>query len=407
MREVLNYIKEKWRETIRDPGDALPYPYTSPSIDGIVRFYYWDNYFIHKGLLLDGYGEQVENNLDNFVFLLNKYGYIPNADFLTDRSQPPFFTRCVYEYYLFVGDAEIIRKYLPAMLKEYDFWMTERILPCGLNSYGCSASDEQLLFAYDELCDRVNEYRDTVAEKKALAGDILAVAESGLDFNMRFRTERSKLDAASFIHVDLNCILYDVERLISEMCRIIKDGAMSVRFADAAERRRKLINEFLYDKETGSYLDYDFRDKRFSETVTAVSFYPYTFGVSDDQEGCKILLGRLELDRGLSVGEYRGDDIYYQWDYPCMWPAATYLAYIGLKKVGLADAAARIAEKYISAVDDNFIKTGILWEKYDAVTGGVGYSGEYETPEMLGWTAGVYRFFAEELSGSRSDVKKV
>jgi hypothetical protein len=38
-----------------------------------------------------------------------------------------------------------------------------------------------------------------------------------------------------------------------------------------------------------------------------------------------------------------------------------------------------------------------LWEKYDAVRGGMGVSTEYGTPEMMGWTAGVYVYFCEEL----------
>ena len=401
--ETLNYIKNNWQKTFHESNEDVPYPYTSPSISEIVWFYYWDNYFIHKGLMLDGFGYQVKNNLDNFAYFINKTGYMPNSSVLTDRSQPPLFAKCVWEYYLFVQDISVIEEYLPTILKEYDFWMTQRMLPCGLNTYSCNATEKQLLFAYDTLCDRVLEYRDSEREKIALARDILAVAESGLDFNMRFKTERSKIDAGSFIHIDLTCIMYDVERIISKMYSLTGNDEKSDVFNLKAEKRKSLIDELLFDKDTGLYLDYDFVDKRFSETVTAVSFYPFTFGVSDDVLSAKKLLSRLELENGLCVGEYRGENaIYYQWDYPCMWPAATCFAYMGLNNIGLKEDAARIAGKYVCAVDKNFKKTGILWEKYNAVTGDIGYSDEYETPEMLGWTAAVYRYFIEEENTIRS-----
>ena len=37
-----------------------------------------------------------------------------------------------------------------------------------------------------------------------------------------------------------------------------------------------------------------------------------------------------------------------------------------------------------------FEKTGKLWEKYNAESGELDFNSEYGTPEMLGWTAGVY-----------------
>lgn len=64
-----------------------------------------------------------------------------------------------------------------------------------------------------------------------------------------------------------------------------------------------------------------------------------------------------------------------------------------MKNVGLVADAKRIAEKYVKTIEDNFKTTGRLWEKYNAKTGMVGVSVEYKTPEMLGWTAGVYRYF--------------
>lgn len=92
---------------------------------------------------------------------------------------------------------------------------------------------------------------------------------------------------------------------------------------------------------------------------------------------------------GLSACEYRDDDLFYQWDYPCMWPAATCLAYMGLKNLGLNAEAARIAGKYVSVAGKIFEETGRLWEKYDALTGKIAVTIEYDTMPMMGWTAAV------------------
>ena len=168
-------------------------------------------------------------------------------------------------------------------------------------------------------------------------------------------------------------------------------------FRSNAEQRKALIERYFYDKEQGIYLDYNFVDDKFSEIVSAISIYPYAYGISTDEQGLKKVLFILEYENGVTPTPYRGEDVYYQWDYPCMWPAATCIIYKALKRLGLYDDAKRIAEKYNRAVDNNFMKTGRLWEKYDAVTGEIGQSAEYDTPEMMGWTAGVYVYFDEEL----------
>ena len=399
-QSVLQYIKRSWVKSIRPANDMVPYPFTSPSITGIyTSFFYWDNYFIHHGLMLDGLDYQVKNNLDNFKFYVERFGYVPNASSLTNRSQPPIFARSVYDYYLLKRDETILQEYLPAILKEYEFWMTERILPCGLNSYGHSATKFQLQRTYDLLAERVAEIRNTEEEQIEVAKDILAVAESGLDFNVRFETDKSKIDAHKFIHLDLNCILFDVENTIAQICQILNMQSESEKFLSYAKKRKQLTDKYLFDESKGIYLDYNFVDGTFSKNISVVSLYPYTFGISSDKNGAKKVLKELELPYGISTAKYRGENaFYYQWDYPCVWPSTTWFAFVGLKAVGLNEDAERIAKKYMHTVNLNFQKTGIIWEKYDGNTGGVGVTTEYETPEMLGWSAGVYRYFAREMN---------
>ncbi|MBQ6922163.1 MAG: hypothetical protein IJQ66_03645, partial [Clostridia bacterium] len=117
--KILLYIKNNWVNSIREANDTVPFPFTSPSISGFYKdFFYWDNYFINKGLLIDGYSEQVENTLNNFCYYIDRLGFVPNASNLLDRSQPPVFTFCVLDYYEKTKDKNILTKYLPYILKE-------------------------------------------------------------------------------------------------------------------------------------------------------------------------------------------------------------------------------------------------------------------------------------------------
>ena len=286
---------------------------------------------------------------------------------------------------------------MPYIVKEYTFWQTQRKTKFGLNNFPTNADETLKMINYTVLSERVLEKRETKAEQLDLAQDIMAIAESGLDFNMRFKTKRSKIDASRFIHLDLNCFLYEMECKAVKMLEII--GENPEPFQTNAEKRKMLIQQYCYDKQQGVYLDYNFADDSFSTIISAVSVYPYAYGLSTDKDGMKKILALLECENGITVTPNRGKDVYYQWDYPCMWPAATCIIYKALKRLGLNEDAKRLAKKYNTTLENNFVKTGRLWEKYDAVSGGIGETAEYATPEMMGWTAGVYVYFDEELKG--------
>lgn len=400
MDKVSLYIRENWTKTFHPAeelaGDVkVDHPYVSPcATDVYTEIFYWDTYFINIGLMLDGYSEQARYNIDNISKFINELGFMPNANYITDRSQPPFFTKMVYDYYKKSGDKSIIDDYIETILKEYKFWETERKNEIGLNSYRNNGVEADIIRNYEWHHGRVCETGETKEEKLTIGGDIMAIAESGLDFNMRFKTPRSRIAAHEFSHLDLDCILYDMEVRTAEMLRILNRDEEAEEFDNAAEKRKELMNKYYLTKDC-IYLDYNFVTGKHSVILSAASLYPYAFGVSNDKEGALKALKRLELEYGLSACEKRDDDLFYQWDYPCMWPAATCLAYMGLKNIGLDGDAKRIADKYVTVARKVFNETGRLWEKYDALTGKIAVTSEYETMPMMGWTAAVYRYFVE------------
>jgi alpha,alpha-trehalase len=407
MSEVTKYIKKNWDNSVHQPTEQsrgivkMPKPYSVPCAnikDVFSDFYYWDTYFANLGFILDEKAEQAENNLDVMAHFINNLGYMPNANHLLDRSQPPLFTRGVMDLYAYKQDKKLLEKYLPSILREYEFFALDRMTEIGLNAFGTNSTRSVLKEQYIWLSQRVGEYREREEEQIDLGRDFLSIAESGWDFNPRFHTDERRFAVREFAHLDLNCLLYDVEKKISEIMRLLDAPEKGALWEQKAAERKELINGYMLNLENGIYYDYNFKKKVFSNVVSCASLYPYAMGVSTDCVGAKKVLERLELAFGLAACEYRGEkEEYLQWDYPSMWPSNVYFAYNALKNVRLIEDAKRIAQKYMETVERCYAETGALWEKYDASIGKVSVTREYDTPEMMGWTAGVYRYLEEEL----------
>ncbi|MDX1719983.1 MAG: trehalase family glycosidase, partial [Salegentibacter mishustinae] len=97
------HIKKLW-DVLKRPADEqvsgtlipLPNPYIVPG--GRFReIYYWDSYFTMLGLQEDGEIKTIRNMVDNFAWLIETYGFIPNGNrtYYLSRSQPPFFAKMV------------------------------------------------------------------------------------------------------------------------------------------------------------------------------------------------------------------------------------------------------------------------------------------------------------------------
>ena len=141
--KVKNYIEKHWNETIKfNPNDndtllGLPFPYCVPSVGNFDEMYYWDTYFTDKGLAISGKMYQVRNNTCDMLYLVDKYGMMPNRNrtyFLT-RSQPPFLSFMVRDVYDYYKDVSWLKEAYTILEKEYNFWQSKRNTECGLNRY--------------------------------------------------------------------------------------------------------------------------------------------------------------------------------------------------------------------------------------------------------------------------------
>ena len=367
---------------------SLPYPYTTPCIDEkFQEMYYWDTYFTHKCLLLTGREEQVYNNIENFSYMVKKFGKIPNGNrtYYLNRSQPPFFGLMIADYCEKVP-AKLGKEKRFSMLKEeYDFWQSKRLTENGLNRYYSEKSDEEC--AKDSWFVGFEERTGIFLPHTAENGRAIAAeCESGMDFSPRFKSA-----CTHYNPVDLNCLLYADEMLLSKWSSEEETAQV---YRGKAEKRKALM-EKLMKAENGAYYDYDFMKKKRGDVLSFAAFYPFALGLSDDEKAFEFVLAGLEREYGIVASISDGKK--YQWAEPNSWAPGNYMAFAAALRLNRKHDARRIAEKYISATDGIFARTGELWEKYNAETGGMDGLGEYAAPKMLGWTAGVYIAFYEYL----------
>lgn len=401
---VEEFIRENIDKTTKtcegtDKQDTLielPYPFTTPCIGGMFQeMYYWDTYFTQKALYLTDRSKQAANNIRNFIFLLNKFGKIPNGNrtYFLKNSQPPFFGLMLADLLKQDDTAISYEEAFVSLEKEYSFWMSKRVSANGLNHYdydyeeGAKIENPDTTRWYNS---RTGVSVETTAES---CRNIRSEAESGWDFSARYKVQCANCNA-----IDLNSLLYADELLLADWSMRLGLAEKKRYYLECANQRKEKMVAFMCD-ENGVWYDYNYITGKRMENVSCASFFPYFVGLDTRAEGYLRTLSSLETPFGVVAGVT--DRRTYQWSAPNGWAPLHYLAVVAADKLSLKEDAMRLAGKYIKTIDDIFIKTGRLWEKVNVETGDMQVVSEYETPEMLGWTAGVYIAFKEYVKSGK------
>ena len=390
-KAVLEYISSNWdsciKENTADDGTliGLPYPYTVPAVGHFDEMYYWDTYFTNKGLEIDGRHEMAKNNVDNMLYLVDRYGFMPNGNrtYFLNHSQPPFLSLMVRDVYENCGDKEWLGRAYKSLQTEYKFWTEKRDSRIGLARY----DDDNAVFTSQMAADYVGRigYKPEGYTDSQIAREYLAICESGWDANPRFEYET--YDNAA---VDLNSLLYALESNMAYFADELENGESEAWTKLASDRKAAMIKYF--ENEDGLLVDYNFEKKKQSEIFSVASLYPLFVGLADEKHAKAVVdnLDRLEREYGLLTCEENDVEGTFQWDAPNGWACLQYIAIIGLDNYGYKEEARRIAEKYVLLVEKVFKETNNLWEKYNVIEGNVNVKGEYEMPSMMGWSAGTY-----------------
>ncbi len=366
----------------------LPRPYVVPG-GRFNEMYGWDSYFIQVGLLRDGEGERARDLADNFVYEIENYGTLLNANrtyFLT-RSQPPFLSRMILGVFAVTHDRAWLRSTLPALETYYRFWVTEpHLIPSlGLSRYydlGEGPAPEALSDERDAQgrthYDRVREYYrehpvpdydlslfyDRKADRLTdlfYKGD-RSMRESGFDPSNRFGP--FNVDIIHYAPVCLNVLLFRMEEDGAEISRILGDARAEGEWQARAAARKKAIDRYLWDGGAGLYLDYSFKAARRRPYPFATTFYPLWAGLASPDQAARVVksLPLFEAPGGLLTSTVETGN---QWDAPFGWAPLQMIAVEGLRRYGYKDDADRLARKFIALVAKDFQDHGTIVEKYD------------------------------------------
>ena len=417
------HIERLWPVLTRDEdqqagGSLIPLPNDYVVPGGRFReVYYWDSYFTMLGLLVDGQDDYARRMVDNFAFLIDEVGFVPNGNrsYYLSRSQPPFFAPMVGLLAERGGDT-ILRRYLPQLEREYAFWMrgAERLGEPGDHALRTARIaggftvgryfDEDPRprpegFKEDSLLAREHPDRDPVE----LYRDLRAAAESGWDFSSRWLADPADLGTirtTAIAPVDLNCLLYDLEDLLARGCELTGQPAKQQRYAQAAyERRRALLTKF-YDPAERWFMDVDLESGRPTGEATLAGLFPLYFGVATEDQAAAVaerLAADFLRDGGLATTLREAGQ---QWDAPNGWAPLHWIAIKGLRDYGHDELAREIARRWLEAGRRVYRRTGKIVEKYNVVdTTLLAGGGEYENQDGFGWSNGVFARILEDYPG--------
>ena len=408
---ISQHLEQLWEILKRDPSAQggtlidLPYPYIVPG--GRFReIYYWDSYFTMLGLQVSARQDIIQNMVDNFAFLIDELGFIPNGNrtYYLGRSQPPFFSLMVK--LLAEADVNRILKYKSQLQKEYDFWMdgTENLnenstayrrivrLPDGsiLNRYW-DDTDTPRPESYFEDIHVANKSRQDL---KLTFRNIRAAAESGWDFSSRWFADGENMETiqtTNLVPVDLNCLLLHLEEVLFNCFSLSRETEKIIEFEKRISQRKAAIQAYCWNNEMGFYVDYNFSISRQSPAMTLAGAFPLFFNVASEEQAIK--LAKFMEDKFLADGglvttlKTTGQ----QWDSPNGWAPLQWIAIKGLENYGHSKLAEKITLRWINLNEKVFARTGKMMEKYNVVdlnldAGG----GEYDSQDGFGWTNGVY-----------------
>ena len=421
-RNMYEHISSMWGKLTRGPDTAvqyssriaLPHKYVVPG--GRFReIYYWDSYFTLEGLLVDGQDDLARSMVDNFSFLIDSLGFIPNGtrSYYLTRSQPPFYALMVDA--ISRDEQDLFLEYFPMILKEYKFWMNgkkETKGPFTASEYAVRLEGERYLNRYWDsgTAPRPEAYKEdhhlaaalkSDADKERLYTHLRAGAASGWDFSSRWYLNEGDFGStrtADILPVDLNCLMYFMEKSIARGYALKGDGENEALFLERAEERKTAIQQLFWNPSENYFYDYNFSERTHGRTATLAGAFPLFFELATPEQAVAVkdkLMSQFLKDGGLVTTL---EDSGQQWDAPNGWAPLQYVAVEGLLNYGYVDEARTIIERWLALNERVYRDTGKMMEKYNVeditlLSGG----GEYETQDGFGWSNGVALVFKDLL----------
>uniref|UniRef100_A0A8C5RK34 Trehalase n=1 Tax=Laticauda laticaudata TaxID=8630 RepID=A0A8C5RK34_LATLA len=353
------------------------------------EYYYWDSFWILEGLLLSNMAATAKGLIQNFLYLVSKFGHIPNGGqvYYKRRSQPPLLSPMMESYLSHTNDTEFLREHTHL----YHFWQDHRAVNISvggkqysLNCYSVQVGEP-----------RPKSYMKDVELAKRLRegnSELLSVAESGWDFSSRwflpgFPSLQHPLQdtrVREIVPVDLNAILCKVEQLLATFYQVL---------GEKWDKEGKQVAALTV------WLDYHFLHQRHNPAFYPCNLSPLWAECDVDLPRAEKMLRYLEESSALSYANGLPTSLTQtgeQWDFPDAWAPLQHMVITGLVKPSSAQArelAFSLAQQWLQMNLAVYEKHGGMFEKWGAYPDQRGPTCPIPLPfplqEGFGWTNGV------------------
>ncbi|CAI5465740.1 unnamed protein product [Closterium sp. Yama58-4] len=276
-------------------GSLLALPHAPVIIPGerFREMYYWDTYWVIRGLLVSGMLDSALAAVRNLLHLARTHAHVPNGSraYYLNRSQPPLLSnmvRAVHAALQAQGQGEqgqhaqqdgeasawsegarmgrseqaesLLREALPVLVREHEFWtqaphgITVYHPPSGRSFnlsryYAMWTHPRPESFPQDTETARVASQRPlehlqhgtsprgAAQVQAALFRELATVAESGWDFSSRWMRDPSDFTSShptAVLPADLNALLFQLETNVAALATLLLSTLSSPHDAAAA-----------------------------------------------------------------------------------------------------------------------------------------------------------------------------
>ncbi|XP_026818193.1 trehalase-like isoform X1 [Rhopalosiphum maidis] len=374
------------------------------------EFNYWDAYWIIKGALICGMETTVKGILQNFLYIIQNYGYVlmGNRIYYVGRSQPPLLIQMMATYYTYTKDEKFITDNIGLLDSEMMFWLKYRTVKVK------SIGNTYIMTHYmsDTFDPRPEMYSNDVHIAKSLPTTqdqdeylrrVKAASESGWGFSSKhfhnrnhyndFRKTLLKTNPLNFAYVELNSIMQSNSNILSNMYLIANDQVNSDFYKQLAYRYQVGINALLWNEDEKIWLDFDTTIAESRNYFYASNLAPLWTGSYDDKlsefygdSAVEYLIRNNIINEDLTPRYICVPTSLYNtgldWDYFNCWPQLQSMIIFGLRSTKSEKAqkvAFNLASSWVYTNFAGYNMTRTLFEKYSAIK--LGSDGEQKPRE--------------------------
>lgn len=378
------------------------------------EFYYWDTYWIVEGLLICEMHETVRGMIDNFIYMVNRFGFVPNGGriYYLNRSQPPLLTLMAASYFRHTKDLEWLKVNINALDKELRYWLNYRVTKVKKDGAEYTLAH----YRVNSTRPRPESYVQDIAtasifekeeDRLRCYAELKSGAETGWDFSTRwiFAPDGSQfgnlsyIQASRIIPVDLNAFLCKDFLEMSQFYKILGDTKNAEFWDEKYKYFQKAIEKVLWHDSDGIWYDYDYIEQKPRELFFPSNVVPLWTNILPKEDLTKFSKRVLTYLQQKSVLDFPGGvptsllNSGEQWDYPNAWPPLQAFVIQGLDRSGLEEGrreAEKLAKKWLKSNIMGYLNEHDMFEKYDVLRPGiVGGGGEYGVQYGFGWSNGV------------------